>query len=189
MTHELRSLKVKVKGAEKATAEYEEIVRLTGKMVVLWAQLDTYLAIALGQIVGCDKETAEIIYYTPSAFSGRLEILSNLAKHLMPEMPEKESFCRVLQKIDKFHKTRNSLIHSRPVVTVTSPYENSSVQRHEVRPSTKNLRRSFKAQTNDIQHHLNLVGNIICYLHAIGVWIQPYNRRSVRYWENTVLNT
>lgn len=184
----INRLRITVGGSEHLDDEYRKIVSLTGEMMVEWAHLDTLLARTLAQIAGCNDEVAEIIYYTPSAFSGRLEIIRNLTSHLMPEMSEKRELLDVFSKIDKLHKTRNSLAHSMVYRTIGDRAEPSRIERLEIRPSTKAMKRRFKAQAHDIEHHLQQIDQIMQYLFAIGVWTLPKRRSSVRYWANIVLN-
>lgn len=181
---------VRLVGAESVDEEYDKIIALTGEMVVVWAQMDSTLANLLAQVADVPIETAEIIYYSPSAFSGRLEITQNLIRHLMPEMEEKRELLAVLERLNRYHKTRNSLIHSTPVRSYNISNKTGHVERREIRPATKNLKRSFKAQAHDISHHLDLVDAVSQYLSSIGVdSVFPPHRISARAWAAIVLNT
>jgi uncharacterized protein with HEPN domain len=172
---------------ERQRKEFDEIMRLQGKMLLSWAQLDTLLSRVLGQLAETDEETAKVIYYTPSAFSGRLEILANLAKHLMPEMNEKRDLLKLFEKIHNLHKTRNSITHSYLALDLDMTRDQSVWMRRETRPSTKELDRSFKAQASTIAHHLELLGNVHQYLHALGAWTFPRSRSDVERWANITL--
>jgi len=181
-------IRVTVVGAEHLDIEYAKLVNLTGEMILEWANLDTLLSLALSQIGEMDISTAEIIYFSPSSFSGRLQILRNITKHLMPEMNEKRELLQLYEKIDQLHKIRNSLTHSAVRFNIHHDRSRSQLMRHEVRPNRNEIRREFKAQASTIEEHLRQIGNVSQYLFAIGIWMSPHNRRSVEMWAKAVFD-
>lgn len=190
MARYLTRLPFSLPGREHLNAEYDAIVKLTGEMALAWARLDERLSEALSYLLGTDLQVAKIVYYTPSAFSGRLEMVLNLTRHCMPDCEEKETFLRVLQKVDKLHKTRNSITHSNVNLIIAPVGKDSILERSEVRPSTKAFERRFKAKAHDIEHHLELVEYTLQYLaFFVPVVTAPFGKRAVEHWATMLLNT
>lgn len=84
-----------------------------GEIANAWAGIEEQLCLAFCHLSGTDYETATIIFYTPSSFRGRLEIVRNLTRHSMPEAKEKQAFLRALEKLNGLNTTRNALVHAR----------------------------------------------------------------------------
>jgi hypothetical protein len=103
---------IAVGGDAASRAERDEILRLTGEVVVAWAEIDEILSHILGCLAECDESAALVIYHTPRNFGGRLEMIQNLAKQRMPKWADRETLMRALDKLDRLSKSRNSLIHS-----------------------------------------------------------------------------
>jgi hypothetical protein len=88
-----------------------DYARLLGVILERWTLIEEELTNSLGALLDGNYAAAEVILYGLNATSMRIEMVRAVARHLMPEMPEKSGFLWLLDKINDLQKQRNELIH------------------------------------------------------------------------------
>ena len=178
---------ISLPGDEKALIEFEKILTLTGQLTVKWAEIEEQLVVVLAHLCNAEYEMAHIVYYSPQSLSGRMAIINNLIKHLMPDGPEKRLLWRCMEKIDKLSKKRNDFIHSSLSINIPSTLE-PHVTRTLNHPQRTEAVSKYKATANDIRIHIERLEWMSQLLYF---FCKPdtVNAASVEYWEQIVFNT
>ncbi len=181
-----RRISFRVSGDDDAHAKLQDILSLTGQVTFAWAGLEQDLVLVLCFLSGATYPASEIIYYSPSSFSGRLAIIKNLVQHEMPEGPERALLERALDRIQRLSKARNAFIHSAVAMNigaVRTPYLTRTVwQPH--RPERKETYRTGPA---DLEAHLVKLGCLRQLRYFLSQWQSDV--KTVRHWARLAVNT
>lgn len=179
-----RKVEIRLRGDEPARWEYDRILRLTGEVAVAWAGIESHLVAVLRGLVDCSHSAAEVIYYSPSSFSGRLAIIQNLVSHEMPACDEKRSLLKILERLSRLSKARNVFVHS--TLSFVSAGGKVHLSRRVMHPSKQSIESEYRATANDIQQHLDSLAPFYQFLHfmLIGDCAE-----TVRYWLSAALKT
>lgn len=176
---------VRWKGDDAAYAEYVKILQLTGEVAIAWAALESYLAGVLQALALCSHNAADVIYYSPSSFSGRLSILRNLTNHEMPDGPERRLLLRAFERIERLSKARNGFVHSSLIFTLDAK-RGTSLNRRVWHPHKADIHSEYRATSNDIKHHLTRLGSL---LQLIGFMTTGADIHTIHAWERHAFST
>lgn len=177
-------------GTEKAVAERAKATQMIGEVALAWADMESALCDVLRQILAVDTEAAQIVFYTPSSFSARADIIINLLKHYVPACHYRDDLELVISKLRSLHNTRNDLIHSQYLVNLTMRpgSRESYLSRNMTHPRRKTLSSAIRNPLSIFSDHLDIMYACRQYLHHL-TGISPHTATSARQWLSMARNT
>lgn len=176
-------LKPLIPGKDLAGDLDKAMMRL-GEIANDWAGIEFRLCVAFMLLSQTNYETATVIFYTPSSFRGRLQMILNLASHVMPACKERGLFVAALNKLNKLNSARNAFVHASYGMTTDLSGEEPDgwISRQNIQPNSATLRSSVKAQLNAMDHHLEMLNALHNFLFFFCAWSNPYPKCPVRHW-------
>jgi hypothetical protein len=85
-----------------------------GRAVAAWARVEGELSYWFVAISGLDEAMARDLFFTPTSFNARVELLSTVIDHSSASKAHKDFAAIVLEKCKRYSAVRNKLVHWSP---------------------------------------------------------------------------
>lgn len=152
-------------------AELDEFHKALGEIANAWAGIEDCLCILFSHLSGTDWDTATILFYSPSSFRARLEMIQNLRQHKMPPSVENDLLANACEKLNSLNIKRNALVHGRWGMTTAQRLDGRRdgwVTRENVQPRKKDMRATAKPSLSEMDDHLDALGALYHCLYFFG---------------------
>lgn len=151
--------------------ELDEFHKALGEIANAWAGMEDCLCVLFSHLAETDWETSTILFYSPSSFRARLEMIANLQRHKMPDCLENQLLTNAIAKLNDLNTKRNALVHGR--WGMTSEHKPSGkragwVSRENVQPRKKDMRATTKPTLSEMDDHLDSLGALYQCLYFFG---------------------
>ena len=160
---------------------------LLGCVANAWANIEDHMCTVFLHLAEVDEETAQIIFYTPSSFRGRLQIILNLVRHKLPDGTTRDALVGVLDKLNRLNGTRNNLVHAHYGFTFYLD-RHPSIGRTNIRPNTKIIKSEVDIKRNEMETHLIKLTEIAQFFHFL-IGSHFGDTVSLRRYADMILNT
>ena len=170
-------------------AELNTIMTLIGKITNAWAGIEGLLCHVFADLAQTDIETATIVFYTPGGFMARMQIVTNMARHLLPECSTKAALLKSFERLATLARARNDLIHASYGYSLGPSKEDAKIFRQNISPGRKFVEQSITATTAEFETHLDKLHVQTQFLHFVSSASITECPSAVRQWARIVLNT
>lgn len=96
----------------------DEFYSFIGRCLKIWAKIDRDMYLIFTTILGCDEKHASIIYFKTPTFDGRLTLIDELIRTILPETenggqkhPDLLKWMELIKEIRELAEIRNALAH------------------------------------------------------------------------------
>lgn len=156
------------KGADKE--KVKTFYRL-GELASKWSEIEENLCVVFQQLTETTPEAAQIIFYTPGSFRGRLELLRNVVTHLLPAWADKQRtvLTKAFDRLGGYNSARNAIIHATYQFQHGYPKKPDQVRftRQNIYPGKQEVAQTVQGPRTEIEQQLVQLTDVQLFLHWI----------------------